>query len=212
MTACRDIRRYVPIQAAVHATKRVRANAAKLVSNNTAANDRLVSDLDMTANCRVNGKYDAITDRTVMSDVGVHHQVAVRPKPGRCIRRSGPVNTHGFTKGIFIPDLDPGFCGRVKTDILRQVTDDSMGVHPVIATHAHIIMDYRVRPNVGIAADFDVIMNDRIWPYHAAFGNHCIRGNNSGGMNIGFCHNTQLAGTRRVKPAKNCGILQHARV
>ena len=176
----------------------IATDATELVHGHAASDHRVITDLDMTANRRVDRHYDTVTDRAVMGDMRVDHQVAVRAQAGGCRRHGCTVDGGAFPESVGITDFDPGFRGWIKRNILRQVADDDVRMDPVVSAHAYIIMDHRVRANPGICTDFDMIVDDRIGPYHGTFGEYCIRRDNRGGVFFLLGHSILKADGRAI--------------
>jgi hypothetical protein len=94
--------------------QRAGADAAELVHGDAAANECLITDLDVTAEHAAVGQDDAVADLAVVGDVRPGHEQATRAEARRPARGRGPMHGDMLAEHRAFPNLDQRFRRRVE--------------------------------------------------------------------------------------------------
>src|SRR4051812_3105171 len=102
-------RDHVVAHAGQRADHHLRAHPAELMHGRKAADENVVADLAMSAQCRRSGKDDVVADHAVVADMAAIHEVAAISNPGDAAAGDRP-GAHGrlLPDSAALADLEPG--------------------------------------------------------------------------------------------------------
>src|SRR4030042_5533264 len=103
----RDVRRYIAREGCCPADKGVSPDPDVFMDGNDATDDGVISYLDMPPQHRIAGHDDAISEATIMRDMGIGHNKVIIAEHGLSIAEGGTtVYGHILPDDIVVPDND----------------------------------------------------------------------------------------------------------
>ena len=145
-------------------------DVGELVHDGAAADNRPVVHLSLAGDAHIAHEDAVVADAAVVRDVHVRHNQGVAADLGHALaaRLGAAVDGGALADGDVVANLHIGHFA-LKLQILRHGAHDGSRENLTAAAHSHIRVDGRVRMNLAVVADYDIVIDEGVWAYFNVF-------------------------------------------